>query len=157
MRKSRFTEAQIIGILKQAEGGAKVDVLVRELLRGLEAGRGERALVDVDPVEHQRVEVEVEVQRVAEALEEDHGVRAAAGCAGCRGAFTQPAEDGADEDAAHRAVQRGVEGQEEAHRASSNALPRQREPAWYLRHSSIGGGQRRRDASGHQIECDNFK
>ena len=30
MRKSRLTEAQIIGILKQAEGGAKVGDLARE-------------------------------------------------------------------------------------------------------------------------------
>ena len=30
MRESRFTEAQIIGILKQAEGGAKVGDLARE-------------------------------------------------------------------------------------------------------------------------------
>ena len=30
MRKSRFTEAQIIGILKQAEGGAKIADLARE-------------------------------------------------------------------------------------------------------------------------------
>ena len=30
MRESRFTEAQIIGILKQAEGGAKVRDLARE-------------------------------------------------------------------------------------------------------------------------------
>jgi len=30
MRNSRFTEAQVIGILKQAEGGAKVDDLARE-------------------------------------------------------------------------------------------------------------------------------
>ena len=29
MRKSRFTEAQIIGILKQVEGGAKVQDLAR--------------------------------------------------------------------------------------------------------------------------------
>ena len=30
MRNSRFTEAQIIGILKQAEGGAKVGDFARE-------------------------------------------------------------------------------------------------------------------------------
>ncbi len=30
MRKSKFTETQIIGILKQAEGGAKVPDLARE-------------------------------------------------------------------------------------------------------------------------------
>jgi putative transposase len=30
MRKNRFTEAQIIGILKQAESGAKVQDLARE-------------------------------------------------------------------------------------------------------------------------------
>jgi len=30
MRKSKFTEAQIIAILKQAEGGAKVSDLARE-------------------------------------------------------------------------------------------------------------------------------
>ena len=30
MRKSRFIEAQIIGILKQAEGGTKVEDLARE-------------------------------------------------------------------------------------------------------------------------------
>ncbi len=36
MRKSKFTEAQIIGILKQAEGGAKVGDLARE--HGVSAG-----------------------------------------------------------------------------------------------------------------------
>lgn len=30
MRKTRFTEAQIIGLLKQAEGGARVQDLARE-------------------------------------------------------------------------------------------------------------------------------
>lgn len=30
MKKSKFTEAQIIGILKQAEGGARVQDLARE-------------------------------------------------------------------------------------------------------------------------------
>ena len=30
MRKTRFTEAQIIGVLKQAEGGTKVADLARE-------------------------------------------------------------------------------------------------------------------------------
>lgn len=30
MRKSKFSEAQIIGIVKEAEGGAKVDELCRK-------------------------------------------------------------------------------------------------------------------------------
>jgi len=90
------------------------DVLVRELHHRLEAGRGERALARVDAVQHQRVEVEVQVESPAESLSEDHRARTAAGSAGCLGALAQPAEDCADEDAAHRTAQSGIEGQQEA-------------------------------------------
>ena len=92
------------------ETGDVHDVLVRELHRRLEAGRGERALARVDVVEHQRVEVQV--QGAAESLSEDHRARTARGSASCLGALAHPAEDGPDEDAAHRAAKGGVEGQQ---------------------------------------------
>ncbi len=59
------------------ERGDVRDVLVRELGRGLEAGRGEQALAGVDAVEDQRVEVQVQVEGAAEALRENDGARAA--------------------------------------------------------------------------------
>jgi len=69
------------------EAGDVHDVLVRELHRRLEAGRGERAQPCVDAVEEQRVEVQVQVERATESLSEDHRARTAAGSAGCLGAL----------------------------------------------------------------------
>ena len=106
------------------------DVLIADVGRGLEAGLGEQTLADVDAVEDQRVEVQVQVERTAEPLSEDHRARASAGRAGCRGALAQPVEDRADEDAAHRAAQGGVEGQEEADAVGEGEHP--------LAHADLG-------------------
>jgi len=70
------------------------DVLIADVGRGLEAGRGEQTLAGVDAVEDQRVEVQVQVEGPAEPLSEDHRARAAAGRAGCRGAVAQPVGSG---------------------------------------------------------------
>ena len=53
MRKSRVAEAQIIGILKQAEGGAKVGDLVRE--HGVSEATCASSKCAPDPVEVGRV------------------------------------------------------------------------------------------------------
>jgi len=62
--------------------------------------------------------VQIQVERTAETLSEDHRARAAAGRAGCRGALAQPAQDGADEDgrpAQERArIERGLAFEREA-------------------------------------------
>jgi len=53
------------------------DVLVGERLGALEDRASERARARVDPVEHQRMEVEVEIERTPEALRDDDRARAA--------------------------------------------------------------------------------
>ncbi len=66
----------------------------------------------VDAVEHERVEVDVQIQRITEALHEGDGAALAA-CerhAGSR-APPQRGEDGAHEEAEHRARERAVVGQ----------------------------------------------
>ena len=64
----------------------------------MEHGSVEDALGGVDAVEHQRVEVEVEIERAAGALDDVDGARAAGGVTQGAGAAREEAEDGAQEE-----------------------------------------------------------
>lgn len=96
------------------DGRDRDDVLVRQRLSFVEGRRRERLLAREHAVPHQRMEMEVQVQRATQALREHDGARSATSDACARGALAQPSEQRAHEDAADRRTQLRVEGQEVA-------------------------------------------
>jgi len=94
-------------------------------------GRGQRMKAQpafpiprVDAIEHERMEMEVEIQGIAEALHERDGaaMRVAAASAQTRSS-SQGGEDGAHEEAEHRARKRAVVGHAVAQREGQREHP----------------------------------
>lgn len=72
----------------------------------------ERTGARVDAVEHQHMEVQIEIERAAEPLRDDDRSRAAVEDAGACRPLAEPIEQRTHKDAPHRGTELGVVGQQ---------------------------------------------
>ncbi len=105
------------------QGCDLADSAIGERLGGMEGRPRERARARVHPVQDERVEVEVEIERAPEALRHDDRTRATALDARPLGPLPQPAEERAHEDAPHGCAQLPVVGEPEAHGVGEGEYP----------------------------------